>query len=181
MFSGLTVHTHTHTRTHTYIHTHTQCKNRKYCLLVKNKIVALLIIYNFFFYFKDIPADISAKDFKGILQESFDVGDLDVQRRGTCFSYTWTVTWLSKGGNQPELSVDGTGLSGNHATIYVKTIENGNLFLGPVPGEFLRMPSIEPEVGIHLNLIWHRYVASFQKRKAVKTVDISMFDNVTRL
>ena len=44
------------------------------------------------------------------------------------------------------MQVSGGGLTGNEVSITVQTLENGGLFLDPIPGEFLRMPKSSGEV-----------------------------------
>ena len=109
------------------------------------------------FLWIDIPGGVSEQELKEVLEESFDVGDVKVERSGSCSSYNWKVKWLTKGGNQPELVVNGSGLTGNQPSVSTKTISDGNLFLGPIPGEFLRMPSTEPEVRTPFPLLLSYY------------------------
>ncbi|KAK3740701.1 hypothetical protein QZH41_019065 [Actinostola sp. cb2023] len=93
---------------------------------------------------KAIPANATAEKLKQLMEERFDVGDLLVQRTGSCSGYTWAITWSSKGGNHPQLEVNGS-LSGNQASIVAATVTDGRLFLGPIPGEFLRTPHSLPQ------------------------------------
>lgn len=74
-----------------------------------------------------------------------------MERDGTCAGFQWKVTWQTSGGDHPPMQVSGGSLSGNEVTIAVQTIQNGGLFLDPIPGEFLRMPHSSEQVG-HLQL-----------------------------
>lgn len=44
------------------------------------------------------------------------------------------------------MQVSGSGLTGNEVSIAVQTIQDGGLFLDPIPGEFLRLPKYSGEV-----------------------------------
>lgn len=116
----------------------------------------------------DIPANVTDSQLKRLLEERFDEGELLVQRTGSCSSFTWTVTWVDKGGNHPQLTVNGS-LVGNQATIASNTINDGQFFLRPIPGEFLRTPHTVPQVslinlfGVKFNFLlikmWHKKLA----------------------
>lgn len=82
---------------------------------------------------------------KRLLEERLDVGELLVQRSGSCSSFTWTITWVDKGGNHPQLMVN-SSLIGNQASITSNPIDDGRFFLRPIPGEFLRTPNTVPQV-----------------------------------
>lgn len=45
------------------------------------------------------------------------------------------------------MSVDGTGLTGNNVSIKAVTVEDGGMFLRPIPGDMLRVAEIQPQVG----------------------------------
>lgn len=87
---------------------------------------------------------------KDLVEQEFQEGIIDVERTGHCAKYEWKFTWKSHGGNHPEMQVDGSGLSGVDVVTTVKIIENGGLFLDPIPGEFLRIPAAQSQVsGLH--------------------------------
>ena len=112
----------------------------------KRKVLCILIIL-FSLHLPDIPANISESRLKDRLEEEFEEGILVVERSGTCAGFQWKVTWQTSGGDHPTMQVNGDGLSGNDATITVQTIQNGGLFLDPIPGEFLRMATPSGQVG----------------------------------
>ena len=58
----------------------------------------------------------------------------------------WTFTWKSHGGNHPEVKVNDSKLTGVQVTTTVTTIQDGGLFMDPIPGEFLRVPSNQTQV-----------------------------------
>lgn len=57
------------------------------------------------------------------------------------------MEWATTGGDQPTVSVDGTGLTGNNVSIKAVTVDDGGMFLRPIPGDMLRVAEIEPQVG----------------------------------
>ena len=98
------------------------------------------------FLFLAIPADVSADEFKSILESNFNIGKVSVSRVGTCASSNWIVEWATTGGDQPTLTVNGTGLTGNNVSMKAVTIDDGGMFLRPIPGDMLRVAEIEPQV-----------------------------------
>ena len=98
------------------------------------------------FAFQGIPANVSADGLKSILEDNFNVGKVSVSRVGTCASYTWTVEWATTGGDQPTIRVDGTWLTGNKVSIQASTINDGGMFLRPIPGDMLRVAETKPQV-----------------------------------
>ena len=57
------------------------------------------------------------------------------------------MEWATTGGDQPSITVDGTGLTGNYVSIKAVTIDDGGMFLRPIPGDMLRVAEIKPQVG----------------------------------
>ena len=94
----------------------------------------------------EIAADISATDFATKFQRDLRSGELSVKRSGTCSGYYWDLEWIAIGGNKPELVADGSLLSGDSVTISVTTSQDGGVLMGPIPGEFLRLPEDKPQV-----------------------------------
>ena len=93
-----------------------------------------------------IPANASAEHLKTVLENNLATGAVSVTRLGSCAGYQWEVEWSSTGGDQPTISVDGTGLTGNEVSINASVIDDGGLFLGPIPGDMLRLAEPEPQV-----------------------------------
>lgn len=84
-----------------------------------------------------------------MLEQNFDVGTLDVTIPSDvvrCYRYSWVVKWLTKPGKQPLLRVNGSKLFGNKIGL-INNEQEGGLFYNKIPGEFLRMPAKEPQVG----------------------------------
>jgi len=94
--------------------------------------------------------NISAIRLKDLVEQEIQEGIIDVEKTGHCAKYEWKFTWTSHGGNHPEMQVNASSLSGVDVVTVVKTIEDGGLFLDPIPGEFLRIPAAQPQVsGLH--------------------------------
>lgn len=114
---------------------------------VLRNVITLFLLFVFLLeYVTEIPANISAEDLKTLLEDNFDVGKVNVTRVGSCAGFQWTVEWSSKGGDQPIISVDGTCLIGSGVFINVSVIDDGGLFLSPIPGDLLRLAASEPQV-----------------------------------
>ncbi|XP_071792804.1 fibrocystin-L-like isoform X2 [Asterias amurensis] len=100
-----------------------------------------------------VPAQATADELKELLQANLDIGSLEVFREGTCAGLSWEIEWTSKGGRQPLMELDGSTLTGHEVIVYSQRIEEGQLFMGPIPGEFLRVPHSEPQVEVIVNSI----------------------------
>ena len=88
-------------------------------------------------------------DLKSLLQTNFAIGRVNVTRSGSCAGYQWTIEWNSLGGNQPDFSVNGSNLSGNDVSATVETLDDGGMFLRPIPGDMLRVAEPKPQVAQH--------------------------------
>ena len=109
-------------------------------------LLLLLLLLLLLFRRLGIPANVSADQLRSILESNFDIGKVSVTKDGTCASYKWTVEWTSNGGDQPALAVNGSGLIGNKISVKAYTIENGGLFLRPIPGDLLRVAETKQQV-----------------------------------
>ena len=81
-----------------------------------------------------------------LLEQEFEEGIIEVERSGHCAEFEWTFTWKSHGGNHPEVKVNDSKLTGVQVTTTVTIIQDGGLFMDPIPGEFLRVPSNQTQV-----------------------------------
>ena len=82
---------------------------------------------------------------KKMIEDHFDVGTVGVTESKKCYNYKWKITWLSKAGKQPLVHVNSSKLFGNRVKFTNRETEGG-LFYQKIPGEFLRMPTEEPQV-----------------------------------
>lgn len=105
-----------------------------------------------------------------LLEQEFEEGIIEVERSGHCAEFEWTFTWKSHGGNHPEVKVNDSKLTGVQVTTTVTTIQDGGLFMDPIPGEFLRVPSNQTQVSNKITWkkntivmpswqIWHLYIS----------------------
>ncbi|XP_071793632.1 fibrocystin-L-like isoform X1 [Asterias amurensis] len=101
----------------------------------------------------EVSAQATADKLKELLQANLDIGSLDVFREGTCAGFSWEVEWTSKGGRQPLMEVNGSRLTGNEVSVNSERHAEGQLFMGPIPGEFLRVPHSTPQVEVIVNSI----------------------------
>ena len=93
----------------------------------------------------DIQLTATGTELKKLLEEKFDVGTVSVTEYQKCYSYKWKVKWLTKPGKQILLQVNTSKLFGNKVKFTNRETEGG-LFYEKIPGEFLRMPTKEPQV-----------------------------------
>ena len=89
---------------------------------------------------------------RGILEETFQDGDLWVRRSGDCRGYTWDVEWIQSGGDKATMDVDDefVKLYGN-VTIELSVIRDGGLDLTFIPGDMLRNAHTSPQVSVFVN------------------------------
>ncbi|XP_022097673.1 fibrocystin-L-like isoform X1 [Acanthaster planci] len=99
----------------------------------------------------EVSAQATADQLKEALQANLDIGSLEVFREGSCSGYSWEVEWLSKGGKQPLMQVNGSGLTGYEVGVTSHRVEEGHVFLAPIPGEFLRLAHPQPQVEVIVN------------------------------
>lgn len=93
-----------------------------------------------------LAANIAASMLQTQLQNAFGGGQFSVSQRGTCAGYSWDITWLTAGGDQPLIVANGTGLQGNSVTIAVTALVTGGVYLRPIRGDMLRVPYPMPQV-----------------------------------
>jgi hypothetical protein len=99
-----------------------------------------------FTIFLGISTSISASDFKSKLENNLNIGQINVTRVGACAGYNWTIEWATSGGNQPDIEVDGSSLTGNDVSVTSETVDDGGMFLRPIPGDMLRVAEPKPQV-----------------------------------
>ncbi|CAH1247131.1 PKHD1L1 [Branchiostoma lanceolatum] len=70
---------------------------------------------------------------------------------GDCSGQTWEVEWVTAGGNQAELELDGSSLTGDDVAIEVKTLDDGGLWFYSIPGSMTRTAHGTPQVEVSIN------------------------------
>ncbi|XP_048254422.1 fibrocystin-L-like isoform X3 [Haliotis rufescens] len=78
-------------------------------------------------------------------------GDMRVERVGDCANFKYIVTWLGQPGDQEEVTLTTSALSGNIVNGVVKTTRNGSLWYDPIQGDMLRIISDKPQVAVTVN------------------------------
>ncbi|KAL1767893.1 fibrocystin-L isoform X2 [Sigmodon hispidus] len=94
---------------------------------------------------KGIPAAVSASDLQFVLQSLEEIGQVSVNREGSCAGYSWTIKWKSPGGKQPLLQINDSNIIGEKANVTITTIKEGGLFRQRIPGDMLRTPNHQPQ------------------------------------
>jgi len=98
---------------------------------------------------QSFPYNVDGSTLEAWLEETFDIGDVQVIGDGSCHKVTYNIRWLERGGDQDPLVVDGSGLIqeiGNDTSISVETITDGGVFFRPFRGDMLRLPKKDPQV-----------------------------------
>lgn len=80
------------------------------------------------------------------MQDSLSIGQVAVDRTGSCAGHQWAIEWTTTGGKQPQLQINGSNLSGNDVNATVETVDKGGMFLRPIPGDMLRVAEPTPQV-----------------------------------
>ena len=96
----------------------------------------------------DIPLNTTAEEMKALLEDNFDVGEIEVKISNgypKCNAYRWRVDWLTKAGKQPDVMINASKVMGVDVQDR-NEITEGGLFYKKIPGEFLRVITKEPQV-----------------------------------
>ena len=107
-------------------------------------------------FLQRILFDAPASEIEKLLEQNYDIGDIEVTTDGTCNGRWWDINWLERGGDQDPLIVNGSGLIqviGNNASVAVETIIDGGVFMRPFRGDMLRLLKEYPQVSIILKKI----------------------------
>ena len=64
----------------------------------------------------------------------------------SCAGRWWDVSWETRGGDVPSMTVNGSGLRGSDPTVAVTTVVDGGMWLRPLRGDMLRLPEYSPQV-----------------------------------
>ncbi|XP_035687261.1 fibrocystin-L-like isoform X2 [Branchiostoma floridae] len=98
----------------------------------------------------DIPYDVTASDFKNLLEQVGDTGGVSVRRTDLSDGYKWIIDWTTVGGDQPLLQVDTAGVTGEDPVATVRKTGEGGIFM-VLPDEFLRTAHDKPQVQVIIN------------------------------
>ncbi|XP_061189118.1 fibrocystin-L-like [Saccostrea echinata] len=101
----------------------------------------------------DIPATSTEIEVRDLLMTIPKIGNVYVKKEGDCANFEWQITWLSRTGDLPEATVDGSQLQGISPAAAIKTNVNGGLWFNPIPGDMLRTIEATPQVIAYVNNI----------------------------
>ncbi|ESO84871.1 hypothetical protein LOTGIDRAFT_131466, partial [Lottia gigantea] len=93
----------------------------------------------------------TAKQVTEELEALAEFGDLEVTKSGDCANFGFEIKFLSKGGDQPEISVNGSLLTGSNVTSEVQQIQDGGQWYDTIPGDLLRTMHDKPQVQVYIN------------------------------
>ncbi|XP_048777455.2 fibrocystin-L-like isoform X3 [Ostrea edulis] len=99
----------------------------------------------------EIPAKALETEVKDLLMTIPNIGNVHVKKEGDCAEFEWQVTWLSRMGDLPAATVDGTKLRGISPAATIQTVQNGGLWYNPIPGDMLRTYESTPQVIAYVN------------------------------
>ncbi|KAI8520654.1 Fibrocystin-L [Branchiostoma belcheri] len=99
---------------------------------------------------QNIPYDVSANDFRNLLEQVGGTGDLWVVRTDLPTGYIWTMDWTSVGGDRPLIQADIAGVTGEDPVVTVTKTREGGLFM-TIRDEFLRTVHDKPQVQVTIN------------------------------
>ncbi|XP_073714829.1 fibrocystin-L [Misgurnus anguillicaudatus] len=102
-------------------------------------------------HIKGLPVDSSAADLKFALQRIPELGQLEVQKYGSCTGYSWDIQWLTVPGNQPLLEINSSAVIGMNPSVTSSEVERGGLFKQRIMGDYLRIPTNKPQVEVFIN------------------------------
>ncbi|CAH1789358.1 unnamed protein product [Owenia fusiformis] len=100
-----------------------------------------------------MPTHVEADEFRDIFMTLPTSGVVTITRSGTCSDRSYGITFETNTGDQPEIQIDSTGLTGINANSSVHTSRDGGVFLDPVGGDWLRTAHDTPQVSLMINNI----------------------------
>uniref|UniRef100_G3NDK3 PKHD1 like 1 n=1 Tax=Gasterosteus aculeatus aculeatus TaxID=481459 RepID=G3NDK3_GASAC len=97
-----------------------------------------------------LSVDISQEDLKFALQGIAGMGEVSVQRQGSCRDPKWRIEWLNKAGDQPLIQVTGASV-GQNADVFAHEDEKGGLLTRSLTGDYFRVWESKPQVEVYIN------------------------------
>ncbi|XP_063307204.1 fibrocystin-L-like [Pelobates fuscus] len=99
-----------------------------------------------------LRTDISALDLQYALQTIPELGQISVYARyGSCFGYTWYISYETAAGYQPLLQINDSSVTGRNAKISAVKITSGGLFRQNLFGDLVRTPHKKSQVEVLIN------------------------------
>uniref|UniRef100_A0AAX7VHS5 Polycystic kidney and hepatic disease 1 (autosomal recessive)-like 1 n=1 Tax=Astatotilapia calliptera TaxID=8154 RepID=A0AAX7VHS5_ASTCA len=101
--------------------------------------------------FLGLSVDISEEDLKYALEGIAGMGQVTVQKSGTCRRPQWSVKWLTKPGDQPLIQFDYSSVVGENVIISATETRKGGLWIRSLTGDFFRVWENKPQVEVQIN------------------------------
>ncbi|KAL3885610.1 hypothetical protein ACJMK2_025660 [Sinanodonta woodiana] len=92
-------------------------------------------------------------DLKKELESIPNIGSLLVEKIGNCTNFDLIITFYTLSGDQEQLQVDASQLSGVNQSLVVSTDWDGSAWYVPIPGDMLRTPHTCPQALAFINNI----------------------------
>ncbi|XP_025757857.1 PKHD1 like 1, tandem duplicate 1 isoform X2 [Oreochromis niloticus] len=98
-----------------------------------------------------LSVDISEEDLKYALEGIAGMGQVTVQKSGTCRRPQWSVKWLTKPGDQPLIQFDYSSVVGENVIVSATETQKGGLWIRSLTGDFFRVWENKPQVEVQIN------------------------------
>ncbi|XP_048254094.1 fibrocystin-L-like [Haliotis rufescens] len=98
-----------------------------------------------------MPPTATAEEVTDQLQALSTLGNMKVEREGSCSNFEYIVTWLDQGGNLDEMTLDASLMTGSSVTASVVTVTDGSLWYDPIVGDMLRTGHSKAQVQLFIN------------------------------
>lgn len=97
----------------------------------------------------NISSSIEPTSFENLLEQHLpNEGAFDIDRKGDCSGYSWSIEWTERGGDRPLMTTDNSRLLGHMVDIAVSTVVDGGVWIRAFRGDMLRLPELSPQVTI---------------------------------
>ena len=105
--------------------------------------------------------DISTSDLANRLQASPDFGFLNIQRTRDCTGYSYTIEFVSNGGQKPDITISNAGsVTPAGTTVTAATVQSGGVLYAPLSGDLTRAYKTNPQV-IKNNFLHRKFINNF--------------------
>ncbi|XP_045210443.2 fibrocystin-L-like isoform X2 [Mercenaria mercenaria] len=94
---------------------------------------------------------LEASDFAKELQSLYGIGSVLVTKEGDCANFNLSITILDHPGNQEEIKITKSSLSGSQPAASILTAVDGGLFYDPIPGGIVKTVESTTQVRLYIN------------------------------
>lgn len=103
--------------------------------------------------YSSIPVDISPTELANRLQASPDFGFLNINRLRDCTGYSYTIEWLTNGGQKTSISISNTNnVMPLGTNVTASFVQRGGVLFSPLPGDMTRTYHTTPQVSSFLSI-----------------------------